>query len=239
MSRTLHTARLDFSPTPPDLRDGFHPGNAPGVVGRFLAGPRLDPVARTYWWRAQSATWISRLRPAVAAAVRRRFHELYPGGVPGGCVSVHARIGDKHVEVGPSPFVDYWRAATTLVKEHPLWLGRCVVLTTETSGYVDAAREAAARDGYRLIVADVARTEAEGGPHANTRLLRSPWEEMRDSLAHLVAALHGDAFVGTRSSNWCRLIDELRSTVAGKAAAPFVDLHVGTRRSRNGNEYGW
>ena len=32
------------------------------------------------------------------------------------------------------------------------------------------------------------------------------------------------AFVGTLASNWCGLIDELRATVALKAAAPYVDV---------------
>ena len=31
----------------------------------------------------------------------------------------------------------------------------------------------------------------------------------------------GDLFIGTRSSNWCRLIDEIRKT-NGKARAPFL-----------------
>jgi len=37
-------------------------------------------------------------------------------------------------------------------------------------------------------------------------------------------SLQQDAFVCPLLSGWCRLIDELRSTVAGKANAPFIDM---------------
>ncbi len=39
------------------------------------------------------------------------------------------------------------------------------------------------------------------------------YEEMLNSLVNLDLALECDAWVGTLSSNWCRLIDELRATV--------------------------
>ena len=51
----------------------------------------------------------------------------------------------------------------------------------------------------------------------------SPYEEVLNSLLHLDLALQCDGFVGTLSSNWCRLIDELRSTVRCKAHAPYLD----------------
>jgi hypothetical protein len=47
---------------------------------------------------------------------------------------------------------------------------------------------------------------------------------MLSSLFNLLLALRADAWVGTLTSNWCRLIDELRSTVAAKAAGPYVNV---------------
>lgn len=47
--------------------------------------------------------------------------------------------------------------------------------------------------------------------------------ELADSLVSLTYALQCDAFVGDLSSNWVRLIDELRSTVRCKAHVPFID----------------
>ena len=40
----------------------------------------------------------------------------------------------------------------------------------------------------------------------------------------LQLAVECDAWVCTLGSNWCGVIDELRSTVAGKAHMPFVDI---------------
>ena len=43
---------------------------------------------------------------------------------------------------------------------------------------------------------------------------------MKVSLGGLFISIQGDLFVGTRSSNWCRLIDEIRK-VRGKARIPY------------------
>ena len=47
--------------------------------------------------------------------------------------------------------------------------------------------------------------------------------EMLNSLTSLDLSLQCDAFVVTLSSNWCRLIDELRATVRCKADHPLLD----------------
>ncbi len=63
-----------------------------------------------------------------------------------------------------------------------------------------------------------------------TRLNLSPSEssahlgrmqEFLISWTQLYLAVQCDVFVGTRSSNWCRLIDELRK-VNGKASTPYL-----------------
>ena len=41
---------------------------------------------------------------------------------------------------------------------------------------------------------------------------------------NLELALEADAWVCTLSSNWCRLIDELRMTVGMKASKPYLSL---------------
>ena len=50
-----------------------------------------------------------------------------------------------------------------------------------------------------------------------------PATEMLNSLISLDLALQCEGWVGTLSSNWCRLIDELRSTVRCKADRLYVD----------------
>jgi hypothetical protein len=177
-----------------------------------------------YWWRAQSAAYMLRLAPAFKDAVRQTYLKLYPPAIPAGCVSVHVRLGDKVLEAAPSPITDYWDAAIKLIDQHPLRLGRCIVLTTGVLSAVEWFSKQTKEHGVRLIVADIPRIEEES--FIENSKLRAPFDELILSFAHLVASIQADAFVGTLTSNWCRLVDELRSTVAGKALAPFVDLHA-------------
>jgi hypothetical protein len=48
--------------------------------------------------------------------------------------------------------------------------------------------------------------------------------EYPSMLLNLDLSLRSDAWVGTLGSNWCRVVDELRATVAGKEDLPFADL---------------
>lgn len=54
-----------------------------------------------------------------------------------------------------------------------------------------------------------------------------PTNEALNSLAGLHLALQCDAFVGTQSSNWGRLIDELRATVGCAADKVYLDAAMG------------
>jgi hypothetical protein len=76
---------------------------------------------------------------------------------------------------------------------------------------------------WNVSVADVPRK-----PDANRSTLDyvaeiGGYEEMLNSLANLDLALECDAWIGTLSSNWCRLIDELRATVRCKAHGAYLD----------------
>ena len=61
------------------------------------------------------------------------------------------------------------------------------------------------------------------GPLQHTERLGG-LKEFQMSILNLFVALECDAFVCTRESNWCRLIDELRATWGGKAKLPYVEV---------------
>lgn len=48
--------------------------------------------------------------------------------------------------------------------------------------------------------------------------------EYLSMLLNIKLSLQCDAWVGTLASNWCRLVDELRTTMAGKLHGIFADL---------------
>lgn len=54
-----------------------------------------------------------------------------------------------------------------------------------------------------------------------------PANEMVDALLNLDLALACDAWVGTLTSNWCRLVDELRATLRCKAHGRYLDAQQG------------
>ncbi len=75
---------------------------------------------------------------------------------------------------------------------------------------------------------DVSFTNVPRKPDANRSTLAyvaeiGGDEEMLNSLVNLDLALECDAWIGTLSSNWCRLIDELRATVRCKAHGTYLD----------------
>ena len=47
-------------------------------------------------------------------------------------------------------------------------------------------------------------------------------------LLNLYYALRSEAFVCTLQSNSCRIVDEMRATVGGKANRYFADLSIGS-----------
>ena len=82
------------------------------------------------------------------------------------------------------------------------------------------------------------------------RLNKDPWmhltpgkvarTEVLLALMNLELAVESDAWVCTLSSNWCRLIDELRMTVASKASEPFLNLEqVACRADKPQCYLGW
>ena len=122
------------------------------------------------------------------------------------------------------PLRDYMKQALHLVRNNSYNLSKQVFLSTEDEKVVhDALQET----GWTIIYANVSR------PNMGTQGLKDmkgPRQEMIESLFSLSMALEADAFIGTLSSNWCRLIDELRDTVAAKASVPLVSLSSGSGR---------
>ena len=54
-------------------------------------------------------------------------------------------------------------------------------------------------------------------------------QEVLNALVNLELALEADGWICTLLSNWCRLIDELRQTVAMKAGRPYLSLSKQSR----------
>ena len=201
------------------------------VPPQFKALLRASPVRPDkwyYWWRAQSAAYIvrpnARLRNEIEARKRRAFAGER---VRSGTISVHVRHGDKYVESALVEDGVYLRVAEEMYKAQQNLsnvarterLRHRIFLSTEDPQTVEAFGAAVEWD---VQVTDIMRESSATSTLAHAAAI-GPYEEMLNSLMNLDLALQGDGFVGTLSSNWCRLIDELRATVRCKAHAPYLD----------------
>ena len=156
-------------------------------------------------------------------AIEDRKKEIYPEmSVPKGAIAVHVRHGDKWLESKP---VDDQQYATVLedlfLQESDRWaLSRSIYLSTEDATTVDYFMSLSA---WNITFTGVKRyTDRNTSPMQwAAEIGRS--SEMLNSLTSLDLSLQCDAFVVTLSSNWCRLIDELRATVRCKADHPLLD----------------
>ena len=198
---------------------------------QFKALLRVSPIRPDrwyYWWRAQSAAYIvrpnARSRNEIEARKRRAFagERIRPG-----TISVHVRHGDKYVESALVEDGVYLRVVEDLYQAQQNLstvaqterLRHRIFLSTEDPQTVSAFNAAAEWD---VQVTDVMREASATSTLAHVATV-GPYEEMLNSLMTLDLALQSDGFVGTLSSNWCRLIDELRATVRCKAHAPYLD----------------
>ena len=201
------------------------------VPPQFSALLKASPIRQDkwyYWWRAQSAAYIvrpnARSRNEVEARKRRAFvgERIRPG-----TISVHVRHGDKGIESALMEDGVYLEMAQSMYRAERnstsmAWTERLkhqIFLSTEDPNTVQAFNAAAEWD---VQVTDVMREAFAMSSLAHAAKV-GPYEEMLNSLMNLDLALQGDGFVGTLSSNWCRLIDELRATVRCKAHSPYLD----------------
>eukprot|EP00928_Gymnodinium_smaydae_P036681 TRINITY_DN25606_c0_g1_i1.p1 TRINITY_DN25606_c0_g1~~TRINITY_DN25606_c0_g1_i1.p1 ORF type:complete len:454 (-),score=50.22 TRINITY_DN25606_c0_g1_i1:430-1791(-) len=180
--------------------------------------------------------------------LRTRFPakwRAYPGmrhisRVPSGTVAMHVRHGDKWMESPLLPFEAYRAEAEKLAACKPsrvldarwadgdrefeyackTYAGRSMLVSTEDPEVIhEALRLPWAQEPWQVIFqGGVNRSNEDVGQKMGQA------EFVLEALMNLESALQADAWVCNLLSNWCQLIDELRMTVGGKAAAPFVQI---------------
>ena len=189
----------------------------------FLHGSTIRPKKWYYWWRAVSSAYIVRPNKRTLHAIEERKRLIYPAlRIPRGTIAVHVRHGDKWKESESVDDLQYMTMVENLHDEAQgkLGLTHNIYLSTEDEGTV---RNFQQFSGWNVSYTHVQRfTDPQLSPLSIAdRIGRA--NEMLNSLVSLDLALQCDAFVMTLSSNWCRLIDELRATVRCKADRPFLD----------------
>jgi hypothetical protein len=202
-----------------------------------------------YWFRGQVAAYLMRPNAATARAFRalrtKKGALLTSAGpeapaaqaaalaaaalpFPPGMVSLHIRHGDKHVEMKLVPTEAYLEAAVRLVKMHPMALApRGIFMSTEDpEAPVTATKMLGERpelSQWSLAWYDVPRANSNGPEQLNQFDL--PRGQLtRIWILQILLALECDAWVGTRGSNWNRIIDELRCVWVPKCQNVFEEV---------------
>ncbi len=140
-------------------------------------------------------------------------------------MQVHIRRGDKWREAEPVSDAAYSLAAETLRKtsaasRNPLT--QEVFVSTEDAAALDYFTNHTSWGAHFVKDAKMLKSDSSIWSVEYAALI-GPSRDMLGSLLNLQLALECGAWVGTLSSNWCRLIDQLRSTIGCKADLPFVD----------------
>lgn len=210
-------------------------------------------VSLAYFVRFNGRTreQLDGLRARTLKVVRREGSSLPEklGQLPPGTVSVHVRHSDKGREMelldfpeyhakavrlaaGDQcvPVIDAWcsEARSTFAYEPGHFGNRALFVSTEDPRVIKQAVELSrkqGRDAWDVVYTDEYRGNLSPRGQVKRKGVK---QQTLESFLILELALEADAWVCTLQSNWCRLIDELRMTVAGKAALPYINLPSGT-----------
>jgi hypothetical protein len=187
----------------------------------LLSFPSMTGSELKYWWRAQSVGYLMRLNDNTVSelyAMRMDPGLHYMSGdasvpfpLPPGTVNSHIRHGDKSVEMNLVPSENYIEAFVSMIHNMPNSFSRILFVSSDDESAVDVCRNLTEKLKMKFIYTKL--TRMEGGHHMS--LWDSQNSRMQRGLVlghflQLLMALEADAWIGTRGSNWNRLIDELR-----------------------------
>jgi len=190
-----------------------------------------------YWWRAQSTAYLMRLNQHTLEAVSelrksnsmamlspaenptrqqvlRLPQPVFP--LPRGTLSLHVRHGDKYKEMQLQPYSKYMAGADYLTAMNPNFLRPLIFLSTDDPAVV---QESFGYTEWATIYSDISRVNSNGADE----VAKTP-NAAHLHLLQLLMALECDAWVGTRGSNWNRLIDELRCIWVAKCDHPYFEV---------------
>lgn len=214
-------------------------GSAPDVLVKMLRKivPAMKEDEIKYWWRGQSVAYLMRLNLKTHMKVLQlrmddsiqkawgQFKKV-PFPLPRGVISMHVRHGDKGKEMNLVDTKKYLQAAAKMVRQGPnQYHSRSIVVTCDDERDIYSARNSLKKmgSGWSMFHSVVARHD-HGFDLGKMRRVQSKWNVTTAHISQLFLALEADGFIGTRASNWNRLIDELRCIWVDKCTSAYVEV---------------
>jgi hypothetical protein len=170
-------------------------------------------------FRAASTEYLfSSLSPVVVHEAERQVKKLFPGGiVPDNIITVYIRWGDKVVEAAAFPIEVYIQSVQSIQQQRGLSDDAIsIFLSSEDPSAVTQFKEAAPSDWkvfvdlYEQELTQYRKEGWNGNPLMSEELNGKPG---LISLGSLLIAMESRSFVVTTTSNWGRLMNELRKNV--------------------------
>ncbi|KAF3917247.1 hypothetical protein AA313_de0200994 [Arthrobotrys entomopaga] len=145
-------------------------------------------------------------------------------------MSIHIRHGDKRIEGRLISTRDYIVAAERFALRNPVLYRKRAFVSTEDP---EAIEEILRTRSVNPAVTSFANHEwywyfshiprSNGSPFDNFRLVPNKTEAILTHIMQLWMAVECDSFVGTRNSNWNKMIDSIRCTLMDKCRAPYLE----------------
>jgi len=216
--------------------------------------PQMTDYQMTYWWRGQSIAYLMRFNSDLRHHIQalRQDKSLFyktPGKntyssnnafftFPRGTINAHIRRGDKYKEMRLIDDEVYIEAFVKMISEMPLhFSSHTIFLSSDDEEAIQSSKKKLESMGYSVIYSKIPRWK-----NGNYIEMMDTDEYIRKHrqdfamyhLLELQMSMEADGWIGTRASNWNRMIDELRCIWVSKCQMPFVevgDIH--------GDDYGW
>ena len=178
-----------------------------------------------FWWRAQAIGYFMRFGPET----RTRIDALRAGQAVrlGGAINVNLRGGDKVGEARPIAPERYIDKALDLMELAPLTYSRVLFLTSDDPRELARAHAYATVRGLKAVYLDVPRMR-----HGNAESQVAAFWTYNVTLSVLLQlsmTAECAAWIGSRTSNWNRVIDMYRCTVAANCRGVFVEMEDAIR----------
>lgn len=215
----------------------------PTALQHLYACSPFKPDKYRYWWRSLSAAFMMRPNEPTRQLIlqHRRDQEMAFDKESEQCVSVHIRRGDKHLEMvmidDETVFYEqakqFWQHLknTTQSKQEK----GIMFIGSEDPGVFKTSAEWAAKNDFAVrysnlfdrtqVTTGLSNEQQQEARKANA-FKHHEWEYFNMILT-LDGHLRCSAFVCTHRSNYCRVIDEMRATVGGKANKVYADFTCG------------
>lgn len=161
--------------------------------------------------------------------IRRNATNYYglplPFPLPKGTIHAHIRAGDMANEMRLVPPHSYLDAAVRLTVDSPFFYIKTLYVSSDSSERIQDCLDTLPSN-WTMLHAHMFR-QSDGQDNLSIQQPGYAGGIGQLALRHLselMIAVEADAWIGTRRSNWCRLIDEMRCVITDKCHGIFKEV---------------